>query len=79
MATFDKSAQNLGCPNENSETTIISPTSPKNDGIAFGFKRFQLLNMFGANLEIWYFFSHFEAVFPLAPTASAMCGANGQK
>ena len=61
------------------ETTFISPTSPKNDGIAFGFKRFQFLNMFGANLEIWYFFSHFEAVFPLAPTASPMCGANGQK
>ena len=29
-------------PDENSETTFISPTSPKNDGIAFDFKRLPL-------------------------------------
>ena len=50
MATFDKSAQNLGCPNENSETTIISPTSPKNDGIAF-FKRLPRLDEFSAHMD----------------------------
>ena len=33
----------FGCPDENSETTFISPTSPKNDGIAFDFKRLRLL------------------------------------
>ena len=27
------------CPNKNSFSTFISPTSPKNDGITFGFKR----------------------------------------
>ena len=32
----------FGCPNENSETTLISPTSPKNDGIAFCFTRLPL-------------------------------------
>ena len=51
------------CPNENLETTYISPTSPKNIGIAFGFKRFQLLDGFSVHLEICYFFNHFWAVF----------------
>ena len=36
----------FGCPNENSFATFISPTSPKNDGIAFGFKRLSLLGWF---------------------------------
>ena len=35
----------FGCPNENSKTTFISPTSPKNNGIAFGFKRLPLLGL----------------------------------
>ena len=36
IATFDKSAQkwHFGCPNETLKTTFISPTTPKNDGIA---------------------------------------------
>jgi len=34
----------FGCPNENSKTTFISPTSPKNDGIAYDFKRLPLLD-----------------------------------
>ena len=38
-----------GCPHKNSETTFISPTSPKNDGIAFCFKRLPLLEGFSAN------------------------------
>ena len=36
----------FGCPNKISETTFISPTFPKNDGIAFGFKRLPLLDGF---------------------------------
>ena len=56
----------FGCPNKKLETTFISPTSPKNDGIAFGFKRFQLLNMFSANLEIWYFFQPFWSCFSIS-------------
>ena len=43
----------FGCPNKNVETTFISPTSPKNDGISFGFKRCPLLDGFSVNLEIW--------------------------
>ena len=39
----------LGCPNKNSETTFISPTSPKNDGITYGFKRLPLLVGFKAH------------------------------
>ena len=35
-----------GCRNKNSENTFISPTSPKNGGIAFGFKRLTLLGGF---------------------------------
>ena len=57
MATFDKSAQNFGCPNENSETTIISPTSPKNDEIVFCFKRLPLFGWFSTNF--------YGQVFPL--------------
>ena len=38
---------------------FISPTSPKNDGIAFGFKRFPLLDGFSAHSEILYFLDHF--------------------
>ena len=34
----------FGCPDENSETTFISQTSPKKDGIAFDFKRLPLLD-----------------------------------
>ena len=49
----------FGCRNENFKTTFISPTSLKNNGIAFGFKRFPLLGGFSTNLEIWYFFGHF--------------------
>ena len=33
-------------PNPKTETTFISPTSPKNDGIAFGFKHLPLLERF---------------------------------
>ena len=36
----------FGCRNQNSETTFISPTSPKNDGIVFGFKCSPLLDGF---------------------------------
>ena len=39
----------FACPNENSETTLISPTSPKNAGIAFCFTRLPLLEGFPAN------------------------------
>ena len=53
----------LGCPNKHLETTFISPTSPKNDGIAFSFKRFPLLDGASANLEIWYFSAIFELFF----------------
>ena len=43
------------CPNENSFATFISPTSPKNDGIAFGFKRLPLLGGFWAYFQICLF------------------------
>ena len=49
IVTFDKSAPkewHFGCPNENFKTTFISPTFPKNDGIAFCFKRLPLLDGF---------------------------------
>ena len=36
----------FGCPNQNSENTFISSTSPKNDGIAFVFKYLPLLEGF---------------------------------
>ena len=36
------------CPNKNSETTFISPTSPKNDGIDFRFKR-----LWGSSLALF--------------------------
>ena len=36
----------FGYPNENSFATFINPTSPKNDGIAFGFKHLTLLGWF---------------------------------
>ena len=39
----------FGCPNENSDPTFISPTSPKNDEYDFGFKHLPLLNGFSAN------------------------------
>ena len=39
----------FGCPNENSKTTFISQTSPKNDEIAFRFKRLPLLDRISAN------------------------------
>ena len=45
----------FGCPNKNSETTFISPTSPKIDGIAFRFKRVPLLEGYPANFKIQYF------------------------
>ena len=38
----------FGCPNENSEITFISQTSPKNDGIDFSFKHLPLLDGFSA-------------------------------
>ena len=38
--------KDFGCPDQNSETTFISPTSPKNDGITFGLKRLPLLDWF---------------------------------
>ena len=47
--TFAKSDQkkwHFRCPNKNSETTFISPTSPKNDGIVFDFRRSQVLDGF---------------------------------
>ena len=65
----------FGCPNKNSETTFISPTSPKNDGIAFGFKCLPLLDGFLIHSEIWYFFDHFRAVLPLARTSIQNGGA----
>ena len=34
------------CPNKNSESTFISQTSPKNDGIDFSFMRLPLLDGF---------------------------------
>ena len=61
--------------NENSDTTFISPTSPKNDGIAFGFKCLPLLDGFLIHSEIWYFFGLFQAVLPLARTPSQKGGA----
>ena len=39
----------FGYPNKNSFATFISLTSPKNDGIVFGFRRFLLLDWFSAN------------------------------
>ena len=39
----------FGYPNKNSFATFISPTSPKNDEIAFGFKRLTLLGWFWAS------------------------------
>ena len=36
----------FGQPNKNFDTTFISPASPKNDGIAFGFKQLPLLGGF---------------------------------
>ena len=36
------------CPNKNSETTFINPTSLKNDGIDFSFNHFPLLDGFSA-------------------------------
>ena len=62
MGTFGKSDPkkwHFECRNENFKTTFISPTSLKNDGIAFGFKRFSLLDGFSAHLEILYFLDHF--------------------
>ena len=59
MGTFGKSAHiqvqkkwHFMCPNENSFATFISPTSPKNDGIGFGFKRLTLLGWFWASFKI---------------------------
>ena len=43
----------FGCPNGNSKTTFISPTSPKSYEITFCFKRLPLWD------GIWYFFGHF--------------------
>ena len=46
----------FACPNENSETTFIITTSPKNDGIAFGFKRLPLFEwILRQFLKIAYF------------------------
>ena len=41
---------------QNSETTIISPTSPKNDGIGFRLKRLPLLEGFSAFFLNQHFF-----------------------
>ena len=60
------------------ESTFISPISPINVSIVFGFKCFPLMEGFSANLEIWYFFVHFWAVCPTARTPPPICGANGQ-
>ena len=68
----------FGCPDENSETTFISPTSPKNDGIAFDFKRLRLLGWVTSpflNIVIFY---QFWALFPLARTPTQNSGAIGQ-
>ena len=45
----------FGCPNESSETTLIIPTSPKNDKITFGFNCLPLLNRFQAFCLISFF------------------------
>ena len=47
----------FGYPNEISLATFIIPTSPKNDGIVFGFKRLPLFGWFSANF--------YGQVFPL--------------
>ena len=39
----------FGCPNESSETTCISPTSPKNGEFDFSSKHLPLLDGFSAN------------------------------
>ena len=39
------------CPTGNFETTFISPTSPKNDGVDFSSKHLPLLDGFSANLK----------------------------
>ena len=56
MGTFGKSAHilvqkkcHLGYRNKNYFATFISPTSPKNCGIVFGFKRLPLFGWFSAN------------------------------
>ena len=45
----------FGYPTANFKTTFIVPTSPKNDGIALGFRRLPLLGWFWANFWIWDF------------------------
>ena len=58
MGTFGKSGPkkwHFGQPNENFETTFTSPTLHKNDGTAFGFKRFPLLGGFWAYFQICLF------------------------
>ena len=55
-------------PNKKTETTFKSPTSPKNDGISFGFKRLPLLDGFLAHFEILYFLAPSGALFPVGRT-----------
>ena len=82
MGTFGKSAHNRVLKNGTSGARIkilrplfLSPTSPKNDGISFGFKCLPLLDGFLIHSEIWYFFGLFQAVLPLARTPSQKGGA----
>ena len=46
LAKVPQKNWHFGYPNKNFKTTFISPTFPKNDGIAFGFKRLPLLDGF---------------------------------
>ena len=55
----------FGCPNQNSENTFISSTSPKNDGIAFGFERLPLLDGFQPILKFGTF-QPFLSCFPIS-------------
>ena len=68
----------FGCPDENSETTFISPTSPKNDGIAFDFKRLRLLGWVTSPFLNIVIFVQFWALFPLARNPTQNSGAIGQ-
>ena len=51
---------------------FISPTSPQNGGIAFGFKRLPLLDGFKAHFEmlLYFFWVNFEAIFPFMLTST---------
>ena len=80
MGTFGKSAHLYVPKNSTSDarTKILRPTSPKNDGIAFHFKRLRLLGWVTSpflNIVIFY---QFWALFPLARTPTQNGGAIGQ-